>query len=381
MLPTLSAGGGGTGLGARAAVYGAAFPPLQSGGAGFGGGNAAWSRYLRRAFSVAQWDLEVTFYQIINSFRSPAKVYKLTQHRKQTKNQWARDDPAFACLMAAFLAVCAVGYGVAYEYESPLTYAWLILMAWLHFALSGVLVATACWAAANKHMRAPNSLPHSVEQEVEWLYAWDVHCNSFVPILLLLYAGQYLALPLLMRDGLLPALAANALYAAAASHYVYITFSGYLGARGDAARPCGAVAGGAAVRCARAAAAPGRGVAGTARGRAVRPRRPPPPPPPPHTHIHAAPPRPRDRCSAHLAPARSPAPAPAHTARSLAVLGAPEPLPHAHWAHRAAGARGVAPQHQRGTAHAGDICGIALIAYMYAFSGPCMRCTNLNACI
>jgi hypothetical protein len=157
--------------------------------------------------------------------------------------------------MAAFLAVCAVGYGVAYEYESPLAYAWLILMAWLHFALSGVLVATACWALANKHMRAPNSLPHSVEQEVEWLYAWDVHCNSFVPILLLLYAGQYLALPLLMRDGLLPALAANILYAAAASHYVYITFSGYLGARCWAARraPRGGGGGGGA-RCGRVAA-------------------------------------------------------------------------------------------------------------------------------
>lgn len=179
---------------------------------------------------MQQWDLEYTFYQVINSFRSPAKVYKLTQHRKQTKNQWARDDPAFACVIAAFLTVCAIAYGVAYEYPSPLAYMWLILMSWLHFVLSGVATATACWGVANKHMRAPNTLPHSVEQEVEWLYAWDVHCNSFVPVLLLLYVVQFALLPVLMRDGFLPCLAANALYAAAASQYAYVTFSGYLGA-------------------------------------------------------------------------------------------------------------------------------------------------------
>ena len=222
---------------ARPPVYGAQYAPLASasslmGWSGGGGGGAAhtwWSRYLRRAFSVAQWDLEYTFYQILYSFRSPAKVYKLTQHRKQTKNQWARDDPAFVCLIAAFLAVSSVAFGVAYEYPSPLTHVYLIVQSWLCFVLSGGIIATGCWTAANKYMRAPALLPHSVEQEVEWLYAWDVHCNSYVPILLLLYVGQYLALPLLMRDGALAVLAANALYAGAACHYVYITFSGYLG--------------------------------------------------------------------------------------------------------------------------------------------------------
>lgn len=211
-------------------IFGAQYAPMTTAPFYAAGPNSWWSRYLRRAFSVQQWDLEYTFYQLIYSFRSPARVYKLTQHRKQTKNQWARDDPAFFVLLLAFLGVAAVSFGVAYEYNSPLAYAWLVAQAWLGFVGSGAVLSTACWAAANKYMRGYAHLPHAGEQEVEWLYAWDVHCNASVAVLLLLFVAQFALLPLLMRDGLLSTLLANALYAVAISQYVYVTFSGYLGA-------------------------------------------------------------------------------------------------------------------------------------------------------
>ena len=209
----------------RPAVYGAAFAPLAAPLR-----STMYSRFLRRSLSVSQMDLEFAVFQLLMACRSPARVYKLTQHRKQTKNQYARDDPAFAAVVGVLVSVCAVAYGVAYEYTSPLAYGWLVLQAWLNFVGGGALIATACWAIANKYMRASMPLPHSVEQEVEWLYAWDVHCNSYVPVLLLIFAAQLPLLPLLMRDGFLPALLGNTLYAAAAVHYIYITFSGYLSA-------------------------------------------------------------------------------------------------------------------------------------------------------
>ena len=64
-------------------------------------------------------------------------------------------------------------------------------------------------------------------ESVEWLYAFDIHCNAFVPIYLLLYVLQYLLLPLLLRPGVLPALLSNALFALAFSAYHYLTFLGY----------------------------------------------------------------------------------------------------------------------------------------------------------
>ena len=36
--------------------------------------------------------------------------YRHTSYHKQTKNQWARDDPAFVVLCCAFLALTAVAY-------------------------------------------------------------------------------------------------------------------------------------------------------------------------------------------------------------------------------------------------------------------------------
>ena len=64
-------------------------------------------------------------------------------------------------------------------------------------------------------------------ESVEWLYAFDVHCNAFLPIYLLLYVAQYLLLPLLLRAGVLPAFLSNGLFASAFSAYHYLTFLGY----------------------------------------------------------------------------------------------------------------------------------------------------------
>lgn len=40
---------------------------------------------------------------------------------------------------------------------------------------------------ANRFFRT-ELLPHAVEQRVEWAYAFDVHCNSFFPLFIVLYA-------------------------------------------------------------------------------------------------------------------------------------------------------------------------------------------------
>ena len=43
---------------------------------------------------------------------------------------------------------------------------------------------------SNKYLRQYNS--HSVEQEVEWLYAFDVHCNAFLCSFMITYLFQVL---------------------------------------------------------------------------------------------------------------------------------------------------------------------------------------------
>ena len=44
---------------------------------------------------VSQMDLESASWQMVTLCIDPKRVYKQTTYHKQTKNQWARDDPAF----------------------------------------------------------------------------------------------------------------------------------------------------------------------------------------------------------------------------------------------------------------------------------------------
>lgn len=64
---------------------------------------------------------------------------------------------------------------------------------------------------------------------MEWAYCFDVHCNGFFPLFLALHVGAYLVAPLLLARtlGRVAALMSNALCAAAAVHYCYVTFLGY----------------------------------------------------------------------------------------------------------------------------------------------------------
>merc|ERR1712014_118453 len=50
----------------------------------------------------------------------------------------------------------------------------------LHFVLVGAAIATLSWFVTNKYLRVQSF--HGVEQRMEWMYAFDVHCN-------VLYAG------------------------------------------------------------------------------------------------------------------------------------------------------------------------------------------------
>ncbi|KAL2936314.1 Protein unc-50-like protein [Bienertia sinuspersici] len=60
-----------------------------------------------------QMDVEYTFWQMLYLCTSPKVVYQHTKYHKQTKNQWARDDPAFVVICSLLLAVSTLAYCAA----------------------------------------------------------------------------------------------------------------------------------------------------------------------------------------------------------------------------------------------------------------------------
>ena len=115
---------------------------------------SAVPEYFTRVLDGRQMDFDAAFYQIVTLCVQPAKVYKSAYYRKQTKNRWARDDPAFAVIQCGFLLVATVAWAIAFRVDSVARYALLLLHAvlieWLGL---GLLIATLGWWLANSTLR------------------------------------------------------------------------------------------------------------------------------------------------------------------------------------------------------------------------------------
>lgn len=136
-------------------------------------------------------------------------------------------DPAFVAIMVYFMAVSALGYAVAFHKNFGGFFKGVLYAVVVDFGLVGVIAATLGWYLANQYLLIDNVGSHTTEQKVEWLYAFDVHCNSFFPFFIVLYVIQYFFILLFMREGFVSTLLANATYALAFSYYLYVTFLGY----------------------------------------------------------------------------------------------------------------------------------------------------------
>eukprot|EP00968_Pinguiococcus_pyrenoidosus_P002509 scaffold143_cov260-Pinguiococcus_pyrenoidosus.AAC.2 len=77
---------------------------------------ASVPEYLCRVLDFRSMDFEATLDQMLTLASSdPGRVYKTNFYRKQMKNQWARDDPAFAVAQVLLLSVVAVAYALAFR--------------------------------------------------------------------------------------------------------------------------------------------------------------------------------------------------------------------------------------------------------------------------
>ena len=120
----------------------------------------------------------------------------------ETKNQWARDDPAFVVVTAAMVFVVSILYCLFYSHSFGQAVYAVLRSVLVDFLGVGAGVATAYWFVANRYMREPGvNHSHAVEQQVEWMYAFDVHVNAFFTLLPSLYCGQLVLSPLLMMNG------------------------------------------------------------------------------------------------------------------------------------------------------------------------------------
>ncbi|CAB0036058.1 unnamed protein product [Trichogramma brassicae] len=179
-------------------------------------------KYLRKLLKFEQMDFEFAAWQMVYLFTSPQKVYRNFQSRKQTKSQFARDDPAFLVLLAGCLFVSSIGFAILLGLSFLHFIKFLLYVVFVDCITAGIIVASVLWFVANKYLRRDKT------QDVEWGYAFDIHLNAFFPPLMILHFIQlFLYKGVISHDYFFSRLVGNTFWLVAIGYYIYITFLGY----------------------------------------------------------------------------------------------------------------------------------------------------------
>jgi len=189
------------------------------------GQNQGLNEYFMRIFHFSQMDFQWALYQMIKLCTEPSVVTKYTKHRKQRKNQWARDDPAFLVILVCFMVVSSTAYSVAFGSSLSQWFGGLIKSVFIDFLLVGIIFSTINWFIANNYLRVVRM--HAVEQRTEWLYSFDVHCNGYVPYFFISHVLMFFLTPIILKETTITLLLANTMYTISLCAYFYITFQGY----------------------------------------------------------------------------------------------------------------------------------------------------------
>lgn len=180
-------------------------------------------KYLRRIFKFNQMDFEFALWQMVYLFIAPQKVYRNFHHRKQTKSQFARDDPAFLVLFAACLCLTSIGFAVILRLSFLQFIHFLLYVVFFDCIGLGIVIATLFWFILNKYFRVDE---HG--EDVEWGYSFDVHLNAFFPPLVLLHFFQlFFYNGLISHEWFISRFLGNTFWLVAILYYMYITFLGY----------------------------------------------------------------------------------------------------------------------------------------------------------
>ncbi|VDK54635.1 unnamed protein product [Anisakis simplex] len=104
--------------------------------------SAKLSRYFRRLIRFKQMDFEFALWQMIFLLVQPQKVYRNFMYRKKTKDQWARDDPAFLVLLAIALTISSVIFALVIGLSFGGFIKFILWVVFVDCIAAGLVIAT-----------------------------------------------------------------------------------------------------------------------------------------------------------------------------------------------------------------------------------------------
>ncbi|GET92914.1 hypothetical protein, conserved [Leishmania tarentolae] len=195
--------------------------------------------FARRAMQVDQMEIDSALSQMYSLCLNPSLVSKMSRARKMTKGHYYRDDPAFLMLQLVFIVVASFAHWLLLGMSKSLLGTVFAAITW--YVVSGLVMACV-WRAVAVLYLAPSSKSTRngvlaeaasvfsadcavdyLHPDLDWRYAFDVHCNGYFTFFLWTEVIAYFAAPIMSVSW-----ASNALVTVGATTYLYNVFLGYL---------------------------------------------------------------------------------------------------------------------------------------------------------
>ena len=183
--------------------------------------------YLKKMIHIRQIDYYLAYTNILYCFK-PKEINETAKIRKHLKNKYARDDPGFLIILILNLFISSVCYSIAFGHLSPVyIFNIFFIQTFLILFTTGILISLVCKIVIDRYFRN-DEIGTNKEQKIEYVYAFDIHCNSFVPLYFFSGVIPFCLLPLVNGNGgFLQVLISNGLTFIGVLYYFYVTFMGY----------------------------------------------------------------------------------------------------------------------------------------------------------
>ena len=247
------------------------YPPISN------NSSSTFGEYFGRILNISQMDFQYAFWQMSRLLVSPSRVYvcnltafhcpdhvlsimlnpqtipiapsspfsyNSTKTRQMIRGQFARDDPAFIVILLALMITSNMIYTIFFGHHSFWNFLAVILESvFFDFLLMTSVCSSSIWFISNKYLsiNSPHHLGqsghhhsyhlpgHSDGNQVEWLYSFDVHCNSYFIYFMISNVLVLLLTPILLQKSLFSLILGNSIFLVAVIGYFYVTFLGYDG--------------------------------------------------------------------------------------------------------------------------------------------------------
>jgi len=182
--------------------------------------------YIRKIVHFSQIDFFSAYIQLLYAFK-PNQLNEMSRIRKQLKNQWSRDDPGFIIVIMFNILVTSISYSFTFAEN----FRWIgtfFIQFFLFFLMFGCAFSYFIMRLYEKYYRI-DDISLSKQGKIEVFYAFDVHCNSFVPLYFLTFTVQLMFFPIINTESIVSSFISNSLYAIGLCAYVVSTNIGYSG--------------------------------------------------------------------------------------------------------------------------------------------------------